>query len=281
MAEMIPALLISLREGLEAALIVGIILAYLVKTGNRDKARAIWWGTALSVLLSVLAGAVIFLTAGGIEGRAEEIFEGSAMLLAAGVLTYMIFWMRRQAINIRRHLQAQVRTALESGSLLALGLLAFVAVGREGIETALFMFAATQATTPLAASVGGVLGLAAAVALGFLLYQGTARLNLRAFFNVTSVLLLLFAAGLLAYGIHEFHEAGIIPPLVDPLWNTGAVLDEGSLAGSFLKAVFGYNENPSLVEVLVYLGYLLIVGWAYFRPPTARELHAFAERAGA
>ncbi len=276
---MVPSLLITLREGLEAALIVGIILAYLAKTGHRDKSGPVWIGTIGSVLLSLVAGALIFLTAGEFEGRAEEIFEGSAMFAAAGVLTYMIFWMRRQAINIRAHLQAQVQTALESGSVWALSLLAFVAVGREGVETALFMFAATKTATPLAATTGGLLGLGGAIVLGYLLYRGTYRLNLRTFFNVTSVLLLLFAAGLLATSIHEFHEAGLIPAIVDPLWNTNAILNETSTLGAFLKALFGYNGNPSLVEVLAYAGYLALVGWLYFRPPTAKELRPTVQRA--
>jgi len=266
------SLLIMLREGLEAALVVGILLAYLVKTGNRDKQGVVWAGVWLSVVMSILAGAVIFVPAGEFEGRAEQLFEGTATVAAAAVLTYMIFWMRKQAINIRAHLQAQVDTALESGSTLALGLLAFVAVGREGIETALFMFAAAKTATPLAATVGGLLGLGGAVVLGFLLYHGTYRLNLRTFFNVTSVLLLLFAAGLLAHGLHEFREAGVIAPIIEHVWDSNRILDEHSTVGSFLKALLGYNGNPSLVEVLAYALYLALVGWGYFRPPTAREL---------
>ncbi len=269
---MAASLLITLREGLEAALIVGIILAYLAKTGNRDKSSTVWLGALAAAGVSLLAGATIFLTAGSLEGRTEELFEGTAMFTAVGVLTYMIFWMRKQAINIRAHLQAQVNMALESGSRLALGLLAFVAVGREGIETALFMFAATKAASPAAATIGGLLGLAGAVVLGYLLYRGTYRLNLRTFFNVTSVLLLLFAAGLLAHGIHEFHEAGVIRTVIEHVWNINSVLDENSTLGSFLKALFGYNGNPSLVEILAWGSYLVLVGWAYFRPPTAKEL---------
>lgn len=276
---MAASLLITLREGLEAALIVGIILAYLARTGNRDKSGTVWVGTLAAAIVSGLAGATIFLTAGSIEGRSEEVFEGIAMFTAVAVLTYMIFWMRRQAINIRAHLQAQVNTALQSGSRVALGLLAFVAVGREGVETALFMFAATKAASPVAATVGGLLGLGAAVVLGYLLYRGTYRLNLRAFFNVTSVLLLLFAAGLLAHGIHEFHEAAVIPTVIESVWDINPVLDEKSTLGSFLKALFGYNGNPSLVEVLAWASYLLVVGWAYFRPPTARELRTQQARA--
>ncbi|HET6948065.1 MAG TPA: iron uptake transporter permease EfeU [bacterium] len=264
--------LIMLREGLEAALIIGIILAYLAKTGHRSRSGSVWTGTLAAVLMSVLAGGLIFMTAGSIEGRAEELFEGIAMLTAAAVLTYMIFWMRRQAINIRAHLQAQVNTALESRSVLALGLLAFVAVGREGIETALFMFAAAQAASPYATTLGGLLGLGAAAVLGYLLYRGTYRMNLRAFFNVTSILLLLFAAGLLAHGIHEFHEAAVIPAVIEHVWDINPVLNEASTLGSFLKALFGYNGDPSLIEVLAWVGYLVVVGGAYFRPATAREL---------
>jgi len=264
--------LITLREGLEAALIVGIILAYLAKTDNRDKFAAVWLGAALAMVMSLIVGAGIFLSAGELRGMAEAMFEGTAMLTAAGVLTYMIFWMRRQAINIRAHLQAQVSTALQSGSLGALALLAFVAVGREGVETALFMFAAARTATPMTATAGGLLGLLAASVLGYLLYRGTYRLNLRAFFNVTSILLLLFAAGLLAHGIHEFHEAGLIPPVIEHVWDTNAIIHEASPVGSLLKAVFGYNGNPSLVEVVGYAAYMLFVGWAYFRPPTAKEL---------
>lgn len=269
---MAASMLITLREGLEAALIIGIILAYLSKTGRGARSAPVWIGTIAAVLLSGLVGGTIFLTSSEFSGRAEKIFEGTAMFAAAAVLTYMIFWMRRQAINIRAHLVAQVDSALDAGSTYALGLLAFVAVGREGIETALFLFAATKTTGAGAAAAGGLLGLLVAVALGYLLYRGTYRLNLRAFFTVTSVLLLLFAAGLLAHGVHEFHEAGLIPRVVQQLWDLNPVLPESSVPGSFLKALFGYNGDPSLVEVLVWAGYLGLIGWSYFRPATAREL---------
>jgi high-affinity iron transporter len=270
---MAASTLITLREGLEAALILGIILAYLRRTGNSDRSASIWIGAAAAALLSVVAGGAIFLTAGEFTGRAEELFEGTAMLTAAGVLTYMIFWMRRQSINIRAHLVSQVDSALAAGSPFALGLLAFVAVGREGIETALFMFAAVKTSGAGPATSGGVLGLVLAIVLGYLLYRGTYRMNLRAFFNVTSALLLLFAAGLLAHGIHEFHEAGVIP-VIRQLWDINWLLPESSTVGSFLKALFGYNGNPSLIEVLAWTGYLGLLGWVYFRPAGAKELRA-------
>jgi high-affinity iron transporter len=189
------------------------------------------------------------------------------MFVAAGVLTWMIFWMRKQAVNIKAHLHAQIQSVLTSGSSRGLVILAFVVVVREGIETVLFLFAATRvAESPLLFTVGGFLGLAIAVGIGYSIYKGSSRLNLRTFFNVTSVVLIFFAAGLLAYGIHEFIEAGIIPPLVDPVWDINHILSEKSTFGLFLKAIVGYNGNPSLVEVIAYPIYLALVLGFYFRP---------------
>ena len=189
------------------------------------------------------------------------------MWTAAGVLTWMIFWMRKQAINIKGHLHAQIQSALGSGSTLGLFGLAFVAVVREGIETVLFLFAATRvAESGVLSAVGGVLGLVIAVAIGYSIYKGTSKLNLRVFFNVTGLLLILFAAGLLAHGIHEFHEAGIIPPVIAHVWDVEQILPEQSLVGRFLTAIFGYNANPSLVEALAYTSYLSFSLIAYFLP---------------
>jgi high-affinity iron transporter len=267
---MLSSLLITLREGLEAALIIGIILAYLARSDNRTAFKYVWTGTALAVLTSLLAGAVIYLLAGEFSGRAEEIFEGAAMFLAAGVLTWMIFWMRKQAINIKAHLHAQVQSVLTSGSSLGLMILAFVVVVREGIETVLFLFAATRvAESPVSFTAGGFLGLAIAVGIGYSIYKGTSRLNLRTFFNVTSVVLIVFAAGLLAHGIHEFHEAGLIPPVIEHVWDTNHILPEKSTFGRFLTAIAGYNGNPSLVEVVAYIAYLAAALGLYFRPTTA------------
>jgi high-affinity iron transporter len=264
---MLSALLITLREGLEAALIIGIILAYLSNTGNRQGFKPVWIGTTLAIVASLIVGAVIYFSAGRLEGRAEEIFEGAAMWTAAGVLTWMIFWMRKQAINIKGHLHAQIQSALGSGSTLGLLGLAFVAVVREGIETVLFLLAATRvAESTILSAAGGILGLGIAVAIGYSLYRGTSRLNLRAFFTITGLLLILFAGGLLAQGIHEFHEAGIIPPVIAHVWDIDHVLPEQSVIGRFLTAIFGYNADPSLVEVLAYVAYLGFALASYFRP---------------
>ncbi len=269
---MLSSLLITLREGLEAALIIGIILAYLARTDNRQAFKSVWLGVSLAVLASLVAGVSIYFVAGEFTGRAEEIFEGIAMFLAAGILTWMIFWMRKQAINIRAHLEAQIKAVLIGGSFLGLVILAFVVVVREGIETVLFLFAATRvAESPLLFTVGGFVGLAIALVIGYSIYKGASRLNLRTFFNVTSLVLIFFAAGLLAHGIHEFIEAGIFPPLVDPVWDINHILSEKSTLGLFLKAILGYNGNPALVEVIAYLTFLVLALWGYFRPTTAKS----------
>ena len=269
---MLSAFLITLREGLEAALIICIILAYLTQTGNRRWFKHIRLGTMLAIATSAAVGAGIYFSAGRLEGRAEEIFEGIAMLTAAGVLTWMIFWMRKQAINIKAHLHAQIDSALGKGSAWGLVALVFIAVTREGIETALFLFASSRVAESSMATVwGGLLGLAVAVAIGYSIYRGASKLNLRTFFNVTSLVLIFFAAGLLAYGIHEFIEAGIIPPLVDPVWDINHILSEKSTFGLFLKAILGYNGNPSLVEVIAYPLYLALIMRSYFRPIKVSE----------
>ncbi|MBA7525053.1 Ferrous iron permease EfeU [subsurface metagenome] len=275
---MLGSLLITLREGLEAALIIGIILAYLARIGSRQSFKPVWLGTSLAVLVSLIAGAAIYLLAGELSGQAEEIFEGLAMFVAAGVLTWMIFWMRKQAVNIKAHLHAQIQSALTSGSSLGLVILAFVVVVREGIETVLFLFVATRvAESTVLFTVGGFLGLVIAVGIGYSIYKGTSKLNLRTFFSVTSLVLILFAAGLLAHGIHEFHEAGIIPPVVEHVWDINYILPEKSTFGRFLTAIVGYNGNPSLVEVVTYFVYLALALGSYFRPITMKnEMKAMA-----
>jgi high-affinity iron transporter len=272
---MVAALLIAFREGLEAALIVGIVLSYLKRMGYRQRA-AVWWGVASAVTVSVIAGVVLQALGIAFEGRGEQLFEGITMLLAAGVLTWMIFWMQRQARSIRAELEANVRRAVTSGSQWALFALAFVAVVREGIETALFLTAAAFSATPAQTLIGGGLGLALAVAVGWLLFVVSVRLNVRAFFRVTSMLLILFAAGLVAHGVHELQEAGVLAVIVEQVWDTNPILNENSTVGSILKTLFGYNGNPSLLEAVSYVAYYLIVGIAIgFEQRTAKSVPEF------
>lgn len=259
------SLLVTLREGLEAGLIVVIILTYLRNAGQRAYWKHALLGAAAAVVMSLLVGAVIFVVAGEFEGRAEQVFEGAAMLTAVAVLSWMIVWMKSQAVHIRGRLQSQVQSALAVGSALALASISFVAVLREGIETAIFMFAAAKTSTPVESTVGAALGLAGALAVSYAIYRGGRRINLRLFFNVTGVLLILFAAGLLAHGIHEFQEAQLVPPLVDHVWDVNGALDDGDGVGEWLKGIFGYNGNPSLVEVIAYPLYLGMAFWYFLR----------------
>ena len=200
-----------LREGFEASLIVGIVLAFLDRTGRRDGFWPVWIGAAAAILVSVFVGALLFAIGGELEGRSEAIFEGTAMLFAAGLLTWMVFWMRRQARTIKQELESQVESALAAGSAVGLALVAFIGVLREGVETALFLFGTVEGSNRLVAATSAVIGLTAAVVLGYLFYRGASRLNLRWFFTVTSVLLLVFAGWLLAQGLHELSEAGVLP----------------------------------------------------------------------
>lgn len=272
--------LITLREGLEAALIIGIILAYLHKTGNTRQAGPVWWGTAAALVATGAVWGMVSLTATRLSPVALEVFEGSAMFLAAAVLTYMIFWMKKQAINIKAHLHADVDRALRRGSSLALALLSFVAIIREGIETVLFLQAGlTMVASPGAYWLGASAGLAAAVALGYLAYTGTARLPLHTFFNVTSVLLIAFAAGMIANGLKEFHEVRLIPPVVRSVWDTYAILPDSSTLGRFLGALFGYDASPSLVQVVSYFAYLIGTLSLYFRPVVPPQRTHRAHRA--
>jgi high-affinity iron transporter len=256
---MIAALLLAFREGLEAALILGVVLGILRRLGRMDQARAVWLGAGVAGLVSLAAGLGLQALGIAFEGQAEQIFEGFAMLLAAGVLTWMIFWMGRQGRALQADLERDVRRAVLGTRQWALFSLAFLAVLREGIELALFLTAAAFTATAGATVIGGLIGLGAAAAAGWLLFTSTRRLDVRLFFRVTSVLLIVVAAGLVAHGIHEFNEVGWIPPVVEHVWDVNPILDEGSGVGQLLKALFGYNGNPSLTEVVGYAGYWLVI----------------------
>ncbi len=257
---MLASGLITFREGLEAALIIGIVLGVLRRLGHANRSRTVWAGVLAAVAVSLAVGLALHALGVVLQGRGEAVFEGVAMFLAAGVLTWMIFWMQRQGRHIQAQLESDVRAAVATGSAWALFSLAFVAVVREGVETVLFLTAAAFSATPAQTLVGGVLGLAVAVALGWLMFAAGRRLNVRTFFRATGVLLLLFAAGLVAQGVHEFQEAALLPTFVEHVWDINPILDEKSLVGQFLKSLFGYNGNPSLLEVVAYSLYFVIVG---------------------
>lgn len=268
---MIPSFLLALREGLEAALIIGIVLGALHKMNRPFLKPAVWRGTVAAIGGSFLVALVLNLIGAELEGAGEQIFEGFTMLLAAGVLTWMIFWMRRQSRHLKKDLEEKTSQAVGQNGHRALFALAFLAVFREGVELALFLLATRFASSPLQMVIGALLGLTGAVILGWMIFNGSRRLNLQQFFTVTSILLILFAAGLVGHAVHEFNELGWIPPLVDPIYDINPFLPEQSFAGEILKALFGYNGNPSLSETIAYLGYfgiLLVTAWPRrFRNP--------------
>ncbi len=259
------AFLIALREGLEAALIVGIVLAVLRRLGRPEHRGSVWAGVAAATVLSALGA--LGLNALGIvlEGRAEEVFEGTTMLLAAGILTWMILWMQRQGRGIRAGLEADVRRAVGGNDRRLLWTLSFVAVLREGLETALFLTAASFQVEAGPVWAGTLLGLVVAVGLGWLFFAAGKGLNMRLFFGITGLLLLLFAAGLVGRGVHEFQEGGVLPTIVEHLWDVNPILDEKGPLGSFLQSLLGYNGNPSLLEAVAYLLYLGTVGILGYR----------------
>jgi high-affinity iron transporter len=256
---MVPSFLLSLREGLEAALIIGVLLGTLRKMRRPDLEWLVWLGTGSAVIVSILVAVFIYLVGASFEGQVEAIFEGTMMLLAAGVLSWMIFWMSRQARTVQTQLETDVRRAALGAGRRALVVVAFLAVVREGIELALFLTAVSFASDATQTLLGAALGIGVVVLLSWGLSASLLKLNIRSFFRVTSVILVVFAAGLVAHGVHELNEAGWVPPIVEHLWDINHLLDETSLPGQILKTLVGYNGNPSLTETLAYLAYFLAV----------------------
>jgi high-affinity iron transporter len=273
---MLPTYLLSLREGLEAALIIGIVLGALTKIRRSDLSPAVWLGTLSAVGVSILTAVLLTSFGMSLEETAEQIFEGITMLIAAGILTWMIFWMSKQARFLKSELEAGVNKAAASTGKRAMFWLAFIAVVREGVELAFFITAAFfagdqgQVTTNIIQTLAGtILGLGTAALLGWTLFATTVRLDLRRFFQVTGILLILFAAGLVAHGVHEFNEVGWIPAVVEHIWDVNSIIDETSLGGQLLRTLFGYNGNPSLTEMIAYFAYLIVVSIFWRRDNTA------------
>ncbi len=275
---MIPAFLITLREGLEAALIVGIVAAYLVRVGRSDALPKVWLGVLSAVILSVVAGVVVVATIGRLPFVVQETVEGIAALLAVAVLTWMLFWMRRQGRAMKGDLEKGVDLALASGSVLALAGLAFVSVAREGLETVLFMAAVFSATgVGPGPAIGAIAGLGLAVAIGLAFFVAGVRIDLRRFFSVTGILLIFVAAGLCAFAVHEFGEAGLIENS-GAVFNLAGILPETSPLGTVLAGLFGYRAAPTPLELLAYFGYLIPVLWLFLagdrRPVAPRPTQA-------
>jgi high-affinity iron transporter len=265
----VSGLLTGLREGVEAALIVSIVLAYVVRSGRRDQVDRIWIGTAGAVGLSLALGIVLFVTVGSFNAPYEQMFEGTTMLLAAVVVTWMLFWMRRQAMSVKGELQAAVDRAVAGGATWGLALLAFTAVIREGLETSLFLVGQATSNRVDAAWVllGALAGLLIAVALGYGFYRGSRRVSLGTFFRWTGIALVFIAAGLLSKGLHEFIEIGALGgPLTATAFDLSRSLPDEDGIGAFLRALLGYSATPELATLGLHVSYVVAVLVLYLRP---------------
>jgi high-affinity iron transporter len=252
--------LIGLREGLEASLVVTILVAYLVRSDRRHLLPRIWGGVALAVLVSLGFGALLTFGPRGLTFEAQEAIGGSLSIVAVGFVTWMIFWMARAARGIAGELRGRIDAAAE-GSVWSLALVAMLAVGREGLETALFLWAATEAGTRDADTatweplLGAGLGLGTAVVLGYLLYRGAIRINLTKFFTWTGAFLIVVAAGVLSYGVHDLQEAGILPGLGSVAFDVSGTIDPTSWYGTVLKGVFNFSPVTTRLEALAWVLY--------------------------
>lgn len=271
---MLVPFLIMLREGLEAALIVGIIASYLRQTGRGAWMPAVWIGVFLAVALALSVGAGLQFASAEFPQRQQELFEALVGLIAVGVLTWMVFWMRRAAHSVRRSLTGALDDAFESGHRQTLALIGmvFLAVAREGLESVFFLLAVFQQSTDQAAPLGALLGILAALLVGLALYRGSLRLNLAHFFRLTGLFILLVAAGLLAGSVRALHEAGVWNHAQQVLFNLGDRLPLDSPLGAVFAGVLGYQPAPTVSEAVVYVGYLLATLLLFFRPArTARS----------
>ena len=275
---MLANFLIGLREGLEASLVVSILIAYLVKTNRRHDIRYIWFGIVAAVGLVVSAFTIINLAIGSLPFRTQELVGGTLSILAAGLVTWMIFWMRRTARGLKKELESEMADAVALGPF-AVAIVAFLTVGREGLETAAIMYgtvADAYTATPFIGAAGGLL---VAVVLGYLIYRGAISVNLSKFFTVTGYLLIVVAAGVLAYGIYDLQEAAYLPRLtleVGGITNLGnaafdisSTIPPDSWYGTLLKGTVNFQPNPSWLQLLGWAFYLFPVLWLYSRKPKA------------
>lgn len=266
---MVANFLIGLREGLEASVVVGIIVAYLVKVGRRDALPAIWTGVGTAVVGSMAAGAIFTLTSRSLTFEAQELFGGVMSIVAVAFVTYMIFWMRAQARHLSGDLRGQVDTAL-SGTGRGLALVAFLAVGREGLETAVFLWSNIQGAgegSGAAYTAAAFIGLLVAAVVGWLIYRRAIQVNLAAFFKVTAVALVVIAAGVLAYGIHDLQEARFLPGLDTLAWDVERQVPPSSWYGTLLKGIFNFSPKASVLEVIAWVTYFVPTMVLFFRPP--------------
>ena len=268
--------LIGLREGLEASLVVVILIAYLVRSNRQSLLPRIWFGIAVAVVVSLAFGALLTWGPRSLTHDAQEGIGGSLSILAVGFVTWMVFWMARHARGLSGELRGKIDVAADAGRA-SLAVVAALAVGREGLETALFLWVGAKAAGDgLAPLVGALLGLATAIAIGWALYRGALKVNLRLFFGWTGVFLIIIAGGVLAYGIHDLQEAGILPGLNNLAFDVSATIPPSSILGTLLKGVFNFSPATTWLEAIAWVAYVVPTMFLFVRmvwgaaPPPAR-----------
>lgn len=267
---MLANALIGLREGLEAGLVVGILLAFLNKLGRRDVLPKLWIGIGAAIVISLGVGAVLTFGPYGLTTQAQEGLGGSLSIVAVGLVTWMIFWMARHARHLKGELQGQLATALAS-SAAAIVVLGIISVGREGVETALFVWASiTSSGQAVLGSIGALLGILASIVISYLIYRGFVRINLSRFFFWTGLFLVLVAAGVFAYGLGDLQEAGILPAGASA-YNLNAVIPASSWYGTLLGGIFQFKADPSWLQVVGWLAYAAVVLTLFLRVGLAKK----------
>jgi high-affinity iron transporter len=270
---MVPIFL-AFREGIEAVLVIVIILLYLKNTDQRFYYKHVYIGSALAIISSAIFAIVFTTIFGGFSGPAEQIFEGITFIISGIFVLTLVLWMSKEGPKMKKHLEEKVEFSIESGKVLSIIVLTYVIIIREGIELVLLLTGATSvgSLNQLDVILGSLMGLGISVGLGLLIYYGVKNINLSKFFKVTNIILILFVAGLITYGIHELIEAGVVNPIIQEVWNIKHILPEKfpdgnaltpewlEIIGSLLKALFGYNANPSLLEIIIYPSILISIG---------------------
>ncbi|MGB2695110.1 MAG: FTR1 family protein [Dehalococcoidia bacterium] len=259
------AFLITLRDGVEAALVVAIVMAYLRNLGRTDKFSWVLGGALGGAAVAIAIGAGIYVAVGELEGRAEQLVESLTALAAVGVLTWMIFWMRAQARTIGGALRGRVDLALASGAMLGLASITFIGILREGIEMSLFLLVVVFDASTTDTAIGAFTGLAAAAVIGYVFYRGGQFINLRLFFQVTGGLIILFAAGLLGKAVLELQTLGAFDSYYWPVWDltSNPVLGHGQFA-AFMRGLFGWSAEPSIEQLVAWVAYVSIAGWFFY-----------------
>jgi high-affinity iron transporter len=276
---MLPTFVIGLREGLEASLIVGIIAAFLIQRGERQALRPMWIGVVVAVGISFAVAIALAIIGGRLPLKQRETMEGILALIAVAGVTYMIIWMRRHSRDLKRQLEDHAESALVNGSIFALVGMAFFAVIREGLETAVFMLAAFQSSlNPVATGLGAILGVAVAIGLGWAIYRGGVRIDLSKFFRVTGFILVLVAGGLLSSAVHEFAEAGVVTFAQSSAIDLSWLIQPGTIVASLATGMLGLQPVPTQAEVLVWLLYVIPMGLYVLWPQRARVQTATGSR---